>query len=66
MRQEAFLRCFSIGSRVEFSYETAESMEKLWPDVLEKIRAFEGISGTACFHTEDGSLVVHASWEEKS
>jgi len=63
MRHESFMRCFSIGSRVEFSYETAESMEKLWPKVLEEIREFEGIDGAACFHTEEGSLIVHASWE---
>ncbi len=65
MRQEMFIRCFSIGPRVEFSYETVESMEKLWPDVLVQIRGFEDISGSGCFHTEDGSLIVHSSWEEK-
>jgi hypothetical protein len=43
-----------------------ESMEKLWPDVLVQIRGFDGISGSGCFHTEDGSLIVHASWEEDS
>ena len=66
MRHETFTRCFSIGSRVEFSYETEESMEKLWPDVLGQIREFEGVSGSACFHTEEGSLIFHASWEEES
>lgn len=66
MRHEAFIRCFSIGSRVEFSYENEKTMEELWPEILEEIRGFADQDGYGCFHTEDGSLIVHTSWEEDS
>ena len=60
---QRFVRCFVIGNRVEFSYDTEEDLRRLYPDEIpwEDVEAFNDTVGINVFRLHEGSIVIHAS-----
>ena len=56
--QRKYVRCFSIGNNVEFSYETAEDVSRLWPEAWKEIEYWDDLPGINIHRLPEGSILI--------
>lgn len=60
---QRFVRCFSIGNRVEFSYDSEQDLRRLYPTEIpwQEVEAMSDVVGINVYRLHEGSIVIHAS-----
>ena len=60
---QRFVRCFVIGNRVEFSYDTEKDLRRLYPEEIpwNEVDEMRDTVGINVYRLHEGSIVIHAS-----